>query len=158
VPIENWSLARAERENQSACPISPSRIESAALLFCWSSERILTSVYSQPRLSHAIPVRLHAAGDCMTSMVRGENRVATLSLLGFRLVKSLKFKHGSFKTDTPIRRRKNKGMRHFSKGSGLGIELRTSGAWRLLNKNGRLGRGHTLYKLQTFLAALKNAR
>lgn len=94
----------------------------------------------------------------MMSMVRGKNRAATLSLLGFRPVKALKFRHGGFKTDTPIRWRKNKGMMYFSKGNGLGIELRTSGAWRLLNKNGRLERGHTLYELQTFLAGFKNKR
>lgn len=90
----------------------------------------------------------------MKSTARGRNRAATLSNLGFHPVKTLRYKRGSFKVDSAVRRRENKGMRHFLNSSGLEIALRTSGAWRLWNEKGRHGRGHTLYELESLLAAL----
>jgi hypothetical protein len=94
----------------------------------------------------------------MKSFVRGKNRAATLSMLGFRPVKALEIKRGSFRADNAERRLKNKGMRYFSRDDGLGIALRKSGAWRLCKEKERIERGHTLNDLQVKLARLGLAR
>jgi hypothetical protein len=100
-------------------------------------------------------MKLTGHGGYMKSTARGRDRAATLSNLGFHPVKTQRYKLGSFKVDPAARRRKNKGIRHFANRSGLEIALRTSGAWRLCNKKGRRGRGHTLYELESLLATLK---